>query len=197
MKKPEQSFNLNYNFGSDLRENPEDSSSMLAYIEYLMKEAKDIAPTIDNKGTNARAMVKFLGEAGVYYRILGKTDAAEKALKGALDLIEVHSLGQLSWGVQTIRLGDVYRYKNDALSAETAYRSVLELCRRSNDLTHLTDFCHQHLGKLYFEQKKFKQALAEFKSALKIRELKKDNSLLESTKKAIAVTEFKIRNPSR
>lgn len=176
-------FNLNYKFGADLREVPEDPASMLAYAELMMSEAKKIIKT--GTKTNLRALVKFLGEAGGYYRILGKTEAAKHALEQSLALIDEHKLGINYWSVHTLRYGEVLRMKQDFLGAETAFKAVSEIADRYAEVAELKDFALQHLGKLYFDQKEFKKAREYFDQAMIIRKKKGSKELINSTEFAL------------
>lgn len=191
MGDPQQkiNFNLNYRFAADLREIPEDKDSMLAYAEFMMSEAKKLQKA--GVQQNLRALVKFLGEAGTYYRLLEKTEAAANALEQSLALIEQYKLGINYWAVHTIRYGEVLQQKQDYLGAETAFKAVYEIAERHPDLEELKDFCLQHLGKLYFAQKDYKKARPFFTQALQIRQNKGDKQLIGSTEFAIRALDRK------
>jgi tetratricopeptide (TPR) repeat protein len=192
MDMAEIKYNLNYRFGADLREVPEDSVSMLCYVEFMMNEAKKMQKVIPLQ--NPRALVKFLGEAGSYYRILGKNEPAQCALEECLKLIDAHQLGISYWAVNTIRLGEVLRAQKDFLGAETAFKAVLEMAERNQDVMVMKDFSLQHLGKLYYDQKNFSQARICFQEALEIREKKGDKALIESTQFALRNLNMRVKS---
>lgn len=175
------SFNLNYKYGADLREIPEDPASMQAYVDFLLRELKKLAPDLP------RLSVKFLGEIGSYARMLGKTEAAHQALDKSLSLIDQHEMGLPLWAVHSLRYGEVMRAKNDELAAETAFRSVLEMSRRHPEIRELEDFALQHLGKLRFSQRKFQEAEELFRQALELRKRKAVPELIQSTELALRV----------
>lgn len=174
-------YNLNYKYGADLREIPEDPVSMQAYLDLLLTELKKLT------AEQPRLSVKFLGEIGSYARLLGKTEAAQQALDKSLSLIDQHDMGLRLWGVHSIRYGEVMRAKRDELAAETAFHSVLEMSRRHLEIRDLEDFALQHLGKLRFSQKKFKEAEIFFREALELRKKKAVPELIQSTELALRV----------
>lgn len=177
-------FNINYKFGGDLREIPEDPASMQAYLDYLLTEIKKL------KNDQPRLMVRLLGEVGSYARILGKIEAAHQALEKSLSLIDEHQMDLSTWAVHSLRYGEVLRCKKDELGAETAFRSVLEMSQRQQGLRDLTDFALQHLGKLRFDQKRWDEASEFFKQTLAIRKRKNIPELIRSTELALRVTEM-------
>ncbi|MBX3039120.1 MAG: hypothetical protein KF789_00260 [Bdellovibrionaceae bacterium] len=174
-------YNLNYKYGADLREIPEDPASMQAYVDLLLNELKKLT------AEQPRLSVKFLGEVGSYARMLGKTEAAHHALEKSLTLIDQHDMGLPLWGVHSLRYGEVMRAKKDELAAETAFHSVLEMSLRHPEIRELEDFALQHLGKLRFSQKKFKEAEDLFRQALAIRKKKAIPELIQSTELALRV----------
>lgn len=182
-------YNLGYKFGGDLRALPDDRASMQAYVDFLLAEVKLIAnpPPLDR----IRALVKFLGEIGAYANILMKPQMAIKALEKSLVLIDEHGLGNPVWAAHTLRYGDALRFSGDRLGAETAFRSVLEMVKRSKDIAEYEDFAWQHLGKLHFEAKEWPEAEACFGRALDIRRRKGQKELIESTEVALRVLKMK------
>lgn len=188
-------FNLNYRFGADLREIPENPGSMLAYVDFLIGEIRKLKiedPAREGEiPGNVRAVVKLLGEVGSYAKILKKLEAARNALDKSLSLIDQYQLGLGTWAVHTLRYGDVLRFQNDALGAETAFRSVLEMAERRPELQELADFGWQHLGKLYFDGKEMKKAEECFLKALELRKKKGVKELTDSTELALRVLAMK------
>lgn len=188
-------FNLNYRFGADLREIPENPASMQAYVDFLIGEIRKLKiekPAHEGEiPANVRAVVKLLGEVGSYAKILKKPEAARNALDKSLSLIDQYQLGLGTWAVHTLRYGDVLRFQNDALGAETAFRSVLEMAERQPAIAELADFAWQHLGKMYFDGKQLKKAEDCFLKALEIRKKKGVKELTESTELALRVLAMK------
>lgn len=185
-------FNLNYRFDAQLREVPEDRKSMRSYVDFLQIEVRRVkvpppSPVRDVEAPSdpARAAVKFLGEIGSYAKILGDLKEAREALEKSLELIESHQLGRIAWAVHTLRYGDVLKFQQEDLAAETAFRSVLEMSLRHSELRELEDFAYQHLGKLAIERKDRKGAEEFLMKALALRKQKKLPELIASTELAL------------
>lgn len=200
------SYNLDYKIGPNLREVPADPVEMQSYVDLLIGKIRELkvgkprtpGPGLPvEPGENARALVKLLGEIGAYSKMLGKLEAAERALEKSLALIDEHQLGIDVWAVHTLRFADVRRFQGQALDAETAFRSVLIMRERHPSLAELEDFAWQHLGKLHFDLAEWDKAEAAFTKALEIRRRKNVPELLASTEMALKATLAKKSGPTR
>jgi tetratricopeptide (TPR) repeat protein len=187
-------FNLNYKFDSKLREVPEDRESMQSYVNFLLSRTKIAKPS--DVGTT-RAMVKILGEIGAYGKILGKPEMAIEALRKSLALIDERHMGVGIWAVHTLRYGDALRFKKDYLEAEAAFRSVIEMADRHQEVKELEDFAWQHLGKLKYDEGDLKTANEYFEKAKSIRIQKGIKELLDSTEYAIRTLHMKAINKKK
>lgn len=178
-----QGFELGYQFGANLREAPTHRASMQAYLDALIKELKNhpSPPTAES----VRLLVRDLGNVGTYARILGKYEAAERALDSSLELIEKFQLSPRTWALHTLRMGNVYRDKGDALAAEAHFRSILELGSREAEIKELEDFVWQEMGKLYFDQQNWDQAEIHFLKAYYRRKEKGDEGLMSASRQAL------------
>lgn len=178
-------FNLNYKFGADLREIPENAKSMQSYLDFLQQALQRISePPQEDQ---IRVSVKLLGEVGSYGKILRKLDLAQQALEKSLALIDKHQLPIEIWAVHTIRYGDVKRFQAEYLDAQASFHAVIEMVQRKPSIAHLEDFAWQHLGKLFFDQKKRQDAEACFQKALALRKKKNIKELIDSTELALRV----------
>lgn len=125
---------------------------------------------------------------GTLFRILDQSPKAivhlQKALKLSIELDDKKK-EQLSY----IRLGEAYKYAGKA-QAYTCFVTALDLANNNND--YALDFVYQHLGKWHLEQKEGVKAKLSFLEALKIRILKKNNSLIKSSKAALEYTEMTL-----
>lgn len=83
-----------------------------------------------------------------------------------------------------IRLGEVYKYDSKYDEACTLFDEAIAKCLAGNLINQL-DFAYQHLGKCFMEMEKFTQAESHFQTALKLREKKGNESLINSTNKAL------------
>lgn len=203
------SYNLDYKIGPDLREVPVAPTEMQAYVDTLIAKIRELQvgkPRLPGPGLpvepgeNARALVKLLGEIGAYSKMLGKLEAAERALEKSLALIDEHHLGVDVWAVHTLRFADVRRFQGQALDAETAFRSVLVLRERHPSLAELEDFAWQHLGKLHFDLGEWDKAEEAFTKALELRRRKNLPELVASTETALKATRLKrdsLRPPKK
>jgi len=86
--------------------------------------------------------------------------------------------------VSLLRLGEAIKYKGNPKEALIIFNDVLDKCKANNNLLYV-DFAMQHRGKCLLELGEITEAEKCFKEALKLRELKGDESLIESTRQAL------------
>ena len=86
--------------------------------------------------------------------------------------------------ITLIRLGEVYKYGRSYEDASTCFYEAISKCV-AEDYTKQLDFAHQHLGKCFMEMGMFEHAKSQLLIALKLRENKGDEALINSTIKAL------------
>ena len=172
-----------------LRDVPEDRASMQAYVDFLEERVK----VIDiHEGEAYRAAVKLYGEIGAYAKMLGRPEIAIAALTKSLKIIDDKKMSVSVWAIHTLRYGDALRYNNDALGAETSFRSVIEMADRFSELKDLEDFAWQHLGKLKFEEGDVSGAMDCLNKAKAIRAKKGVKELIDNTDSALKIVQSKL-----
>jgi kanamycin kinase len=115
-------------------------------------------------------------KTGIDLLLLGRYDEALDHLDRALELADSDRRRISVW----INLGDVYRYRRDAVTAETLYRRTVDHARDSTP--EVLSFALQHLGKALAEQGRLPEARALLTEALKLRVAEGDGELIESTR---------------
>ncbi|WP_127718241.1 tetratricopeptide repeat protein [Halobacteriovorax sp. HLS] len=177
-------FNLNYLFNSSLREVPDDVQGMKNYISRQVNGLEKILEPI--------ARVKVLGEIGSYSRMLENLNQAEEFLNEAMALIDKHDLGIKYWVQNGIRLAHIYQWQGRYDIAEEMFYDLEEMCELKREVSDYLHFVIQHIGKFNFQICSFEVALECFEEALAIREKLGDQSLIDSSKYAIAMTKVAI-----
>ncbi|WP_255219288.1 phosphotransferase [Nocardia tenerifensis] len=125
--------------------------------------------------------VDFAGyrQTGIETMLLGRYDDALDLLDRALELVDTEERRITVW----INLGDVYRYRGDAATAETLYRRAVEHARAA--APDVLSYAVQHLGKALAEQNELTEAHALLREALDLRTAEGDPELIESTRVAL------------
>ncbi len=126
--------------------------------------------------------IKKMGKAGNLLKILERFDEAEAIFAKVKLLIEAGSKAEL---VNQLRWADVKRYRGHFSEAQTMFEHCLKTARINAAFEDYKDFALQHLGKLYFDTRRYESAIECFREALKIRESKADVELIESTQLAL------------
>jgi tetratricopeptide (TPR) repeat protein len=166
-------------FDSNLRERAENPTEVHEHITFLRNRVPQILDQLER--------AKVFGEIGHWYKVLGNWDEAIENFQQALATCPYERLT----AVLEMRIADTLRLKGEF---EEAFKRFNQLKEESKDWEELEDFYHQHLGKLYFDQQKYKEALECFQSAWVLREKKKNPELIQSTEIAIAETLKRIRS---
>ncbi|GAA5082874.1 hypothetical protein GCM10023319_26140 [Nocardia iowensis] len=125
--------------------------------------------------------VDFAGfrQTGIELMLLGRYDEALDRLDRALELVDTEQRRISVW----INLGDVYRYRGDAGTAETLYRRAVEHARLA--APDVLSSAVQHLGRALAEQDQLTEAHALLREALELRTAEGDPELIESTRVAL------------
>lgn len=160
-------------FDSDLRERAENPSEVLEHISVLQKHLSASSDSLEK--------AKIHGEIGHWFKVLGQWEQAIECFHRALESAPRDAL----LATLEIRLADTLRLKGDFAEA---LRKFNQFSKDKLEWSKLEDFYHQHLGKLYFDQKQYKEALKCFQSAWVLRDKKQNAELLKSTELAIAET---------
>ncbi len=171
-------YNMEYEVDHSLREVPKDQTSMPNEIQFLINES------LDKTGVDK---ARLLSRIGVYQRICGELE------RSLTNLIEAKSLmrryGNLRLNTVTnLRIAQTLQFLQRFDESEQLFSKLGQEIQNDEELKDLLDFVYQHHGKLYFEQKKFNEALQLFHKALQLRKLKNEQELINSTLLAIEVT---------
>jgi tetratricopeptide (TPR) repeat protein len=186
MKKDEIPFNMNFTYGNDLREVPDDPEQMRKGVDYLKEKLEE-----EQDGGAAEAALR--SQLAGYCRIMGDLELAKEHYQKAKDILKEAGKEQHIFAIQ-LRMAIVYQWDGRFKNADEIYSKSIEKSRRSSDKTiqKYLDFALQHYGKSKFEQGQFDSALDCFMEALELRLIKGDLTLIESTQKAIEVTRSKL-----
>jgi tetratricopeptide (TPR) repeat protein len=179
--------NMNFAIGDDLREVPLDAVQMQKGLAWLENELLQERKSVSVK------QAALLSQIGVYARILGDLDLAEKSFNDAIEVLEAQKRPDLILGVK-LRLAIVYQFKGSYTKADNFYMNAIKVIRSSTDekISKYLDFALQHLAKSRFEQKFYQESLNYFLEALEIRLIKGDIELIQSTEKAISKVREKM-----
>lgn len=178
-------FNMNYTILDNLRDEPVDFVQMQKGIDFLIEDYNSITDPIDK--------AYALSRIGNFQRKCWQLDKAEASHKEAFEFFRENK--QMAALVCVgIRLAHVYHWKENYGKAQDLFVRCLDICRKSNDqnVKRYEHFCLQHMGKCYYDQSIFKEALNCFLRALDLRLLEGNVELINSTTQAIAVTKEKL-----
>ncbi|MEU7629199.1 phosphotransferase [Nocardia sp. NPDC049220] len=125
--------------------------------------------------------VDFTGfrQTGIELMLLGRYDLALDHLDRALELADTEQRRITVW----INLGDVYRYRGAARTAELLYRRAVEHARTV--APEVLSFAVQHLGKALAESNQVREAHALLVQAMELRTAEGDPDEIESTRAAL------------
>ena len=150
--------------------NPEEIRRIIVYGEKLIQTTQD------------KIEIYFLkGNLGNFYRILGESKKAIHYLEEALQRAKGNITKEI---ITLVRLGEALKYDYQHNEALELFEQALNHCNEHNVTTYL-DFVLQHKGKCLLELKQIDDAKICFKEALDLREIKGNQSLIESTKIAL------------
>ncbi|MCA1029713.1 tetratricopeptide repeat protein [Bacillus timonensis] len=121
------------------------------------------------------------GMLGNLYRIVNQPIKAIDILEKCMVMAKDDAAKKI---VTLIRLGEALKYKGEHEKALHHFDEAISLCRQ-NQVNSYMDFALQHKGKCLIEIGMFNEAEQCLKSALHIRMVKRNDSLISSTKAAI------------
>ena len=127
----------------------------------------------------------LLGYLGNACRLLGRTDDAIAWLTEGLSLARATGDARRSLAA-VLRLGEVYRCRNEYGKAEALFREALDRAQSASELESLADFALQHLGKCLLDQGESTGAVECLERALALRQAKANPQLIASTERALA-----------
>lgn len=175
-------YQSNHYIDESLSEQPINRKEFFNYIKELENQ------NVDNDFEKG----KLFSKIGGLYRIYGNLNKSEKFLNSSLELLNEEK-NKLQYWVAKIRLAQTYQKQKRIKGSLFLFNKIQKECLKDKKLNTLIDFIYQHKAKVYFDIEDYKKALYYFKKALKIREVKKDNELISSTKFAIEITLLKIK----
>ena len=175
---------FSFSFDDNLTEKPNDPESFYNGILQLKKETR--------REKNKLKKAILLSKSGELYRIYGDNKSSEKYLMRALSLID-KSKNKTEYFAATFRLAHTYQKQKKFDLSKRLFNELEILCKENDDLKKYQDYLYQHIGKLNFDMKKYKEAMSFFKKAMKLRIVKGDNVLIDSTQLAIQVTKNKLK----
>ncbi|MGQ4614869.1 phosphotransferase [Nocardia sp. R7R-8] len=118
-------------------------------------------------------------QTGIELMLLGRYDEALDHLDHALELVDTERRRITVW----INVGDVYRYRGDAGTAETLYRRAVEHARAA--APEVLSFAVQHLGKALAERNHLSEAHELLAEAMRLRLAEGDPEEIEATRAAL------------
>ncbi len=187
MKPSDIPFNMNFSFGDDLREVPEDSEQMRKGLDWLQDKIVELAA---DEGSKAGVI---LSQIGGYARIMGDLSLSEKCYLDAIKVFEELKKSEQVFAMK-LRLAIVFQYKGNFTKSSEIYTKCIELTRtsKSSAVQSYLDFALHHFGKQKFEQGFYSEALDLFMEAYELRIIKGDLSLISSTELAVNKTKEKL-----
>lgn len=187
MKKSDIPFNMEFSYGDDLREVPEDTHQMKKGVDWLQDKLVEIGPD-DNK----KAAV-LLTHLGGFARIMGDYDLSEKCYLDAARAFEELKMSEQVFATK-LRLAVTYQHKGNTTKSSEIYMKAIKMMKesKSQSVRSYLDFALQHYGKQKFEAKLYQEALDLFMEAMELRIIKGDLDLISSTEFAIAKTREKL-----
>lgn len=169
-----------FHFDPELREIPDDLDKW-NISAVLLQETMNLTDS-------SAEYLSLLENLGFVLRVLGRLEEAEAKLKEAVELSSDHPN---PWKLvqNLMRLAHVYQWQKNFKEADRLYTEIKKLMKNSNLPDGIKGSFHQHYGKLFFDQGKFKEAQEHFSKALEIREaIKAPHDQIASSRLALDTT---------
>jgi adenylate kinase family enzyme len=188
-------FDLTYFYDDELKAVPKNRADMSVFVKL---ETEVVSQTDMNRLTakEASLLLSRLGNLANFLKILRRNAEADQIYGLSNELINKFNLSEKVKTVNKLRWADNYRYLAQFSVAETWFNDCYKTIRSNPELSRYEDFYFQHLGKVFFDQKKYVKALPLFSQALRIRVKKNDKELLTSTMQALNATRNRIKKIS-
>ncbi|KYG66441.1 hypothetical protein AZI86_05175 [Bdellovibrio bacteriovorus] len=168
-----------FHFDSDLRDVP---NNLAEWESYLLDQQEKMKSAV-----NDEERLSLYEMAGISSRILMKLDKAEFYLMKSLAL-SYKGVAQSRILQNLIRLAHVYQWQREFKKAAGLFDQAKEIMNASEISDSLRASYHQHLGKLFFDQKFYGLAYGDFSTSYFLRQRNgAEAELLESS--AIAISE--------
>lgn len=158
-----------------LRAVPCDANKLIEEAQRLVIEAKET--------NDVDSLILKLSKSALSFAIAGCCTEALDLVNQVTSNIERTKLRTKT--VAQIRTAQVLQFANKHKDAKAQLKELVLRCRKNDELTDLLDYSLQHLGKVYFDLNQILKAQNCFNEAMKLRQCKKDKSLINSTKIAI------------
>jgi tetratricopeptide (TPR) repeat protein len=188
-------FDLTYFYDDELKATPNNRSDMSVFVK-IEKEVIEKTDIQSLSSKDSSLFLSRLGNLANFLKILRRNEEADQIYGLINELIKRFNLGEKTKFVNKLRWADNYRYLGRFDIAETWFEDCFQEIRNDKSLSRYMDFYLQHLGKVYFDQKKYVNALKLFSRALRIRQKKGDQELISSTVQALKATRSKIKKIS-
>lgn len=177
-------FDVSSHFDQNLRDIPNSPTDMGKAVNFLKLQ-------LQNNDLEASQKLQIMGLIGVYSRVLHDFTNARHYLTEAVALSE-QSGNEKSQISNQIRLAHVYQWEENYAVSDRMFSDAIKKCQTHPQLKQYLDFAYQHAGKNKFDQGKYTEALNLFQKALKIRLIKSDRELIDSTQLALEITQDKL-----
>jgi len=177
--------NMQYTFGDDLREEPQDIIEFKKGIDYLLQKLL--------QEENVFEQANLLSSIGVHQRIARNLEASLKHLLEARNLLEDSEHIRL-YLVNEIRLGQTFQFLAQFTKAETTYQLIENYIAKHPEHKNLLHFVYQHKGKNYFAQQQYQSAETFVRKALDLRKALNNAELIQSSEFSLKVILIKKNN---
>lgn len=180
---PEDSFDMTYSIGEDLKATPNNYQETIKGIELFKTKILNTEDII--------AKAKLKSKLGFYLKIVGNFEESEFNLNEAIAIF-TQEKDFLNAFVAKIRLAQNFQFSNRLYDALNFINELETELNNKGELDFYRDFIFQHKGKILFDLENYEEALSYFYRALEIRILKNNEELIKSTKLAVDITKTKI-----
>ncbi len=179
-------LNLSFSYKDNLREYPKSASDILIAINRL--ESWLLEPSLD---THKR--IHILGKLGSYSRSMYQLKKAATYLDEALNIIKINDLLGKNLEISNrIRRAHVHHWSEEFYDSTQQFNAIIRECQSNEKIYSYLDFAYQHQAKNLFDQNLISDSILFFRKALKLRKLKNDASLIESTQFALNIAKKKL-----
>jgi len=169
---------MNYFFGDDLKETPEDKAEFRKGIEFW--KAKLISED------KVYEKSKLLSTIGVHLRIAGQLNESLTYLNKAEAILGTLPLSR-TFVVNGIRIAQTLQALKRFNKSTLYFRDIEKLIEVNTQFSNLLHFVYQHQGKNYFDQQKYRLAKTYIERALAIRQQMNDADLIASSAFALNI----------
>lgn len=170
--------------------NDETLRAVFDYPEAAKMHVDNLVARLENE-CDPVTKASIHAEIGNVERGLGNLRSAEESFLAALAIVEQHPETRKQVVVYSIRLAHVYHWQEKWDVALAMFDDLHEKTSVA-EFYQWKDFVLQHRGKMFFDQRLFKEAFRDFCDALVLRQQKGDAELIASTQQALAAARKKL-----